>query len=452
MKSDFERPYRLSLAKALRLSAGPSVAFVGAGGKTTAMFQLARQLAPALVTTTTHVGSWQTSLADRHAVWGAGEPLPEIEGALGSGITLVTGPLDAATDRYTALLGEQVTALRQLPGYHDLPLLVEADGSRQRPIKAPADHEPSIPDFVGLVVVTAGLSSLGKPLDAEQVHRPEIFAQLAGATLGDTITADALSRVLCDPLGGLRNIPAGARRVALLNQAASAELQAQAAKMRTALLQSFQAVLVANLETQEIHATHERIAGIILAAGESRRYGRPKQLLDFYGKPFVRAIAEKALEAGLEPVILVTGAHAREVESAVDGLAIHLVRNDAWDAGQSSSVRAGLASLGSLPSQVGGALFLLADQPQVTVEVLRALVEFHARELPSVAAPLVEDRRANPTLFDLATFPDLLQLTGDQGGRALFSKYSPAYLPWLDDGLLRDVDTPEDYDRLMQHE
>jgi molybdenum cofactor cytidylyltransferase len=102
------------------------------------------------------------------------------------------------------------------------------------------------------------------------------------------------------------------------------------------------------------------------------------------------------------------------------------------------------------PAKAGAAIFLLADQPQVSVEVLEALVASHRKGLPSVLAPLVEERRANPTLFDQVTFADLLRLEGDQGGRALFSKYSPQYLPWMDPGLLSDVDTPEDYDRLLQ--
>jgi molybdenum cofactor cytidylyltransferase len=98
--------------------------------------------------------------------------------------------------------------------------------------------------------------------------------------------------------------------------------------------------------------------------------------------------------------------------------------------------------------EVGSALFLLADQPQVTPAVLRALVERHSLDLPPVVAPLVRDRRANPVLFDQVTFPALMTLTGDVGGRAIFPQYPPAYLPWHDDGLLLDADRPEDLGRL----
>ena len=98
---------------------------------------------------------------------------------------------------------------------------------------------------------------------------------------------------------------------------------------------------------------------------------------------------------------------------------------------------------------VGAAIFLLADQPQLTTSILSALIERHSRELPTILAPLVIDRRANPVLFDRRAFDDLLQLQGDVGGRAIFSKHSVEYLPWHDQRLLLDVDTPEQYARLL---
>jgi molybdenum cofactor cytidylyltransferase len=98
---------------------------------------------------------------------------------------------------------------------------------------------------------------------------------------------------------------------------------------------------------------------------------------------------------------------------------------------------------------VGGAIFLLTDQPHVTASVIRALVEKHAEGLYPIVAPMVIDRRANPVLFDRKTFSDLLTLEGDVGGRAIFHKYRVEYLPWHDDRLLLDVDTREQYQRLI---
>jgi molybdenum cofactor cytidylyltransferase len=99
---------------------------------------------------------------------------------------------------------------------------------------------------------------------------------------------------------------------------------------------------------------------------------------------------------------------------------------------------------------VGACIFLLVDQPQITASVLRALVEKHAAELQPVLAPMVQDQRANPVLFDRVTFKDLLELKGDVGGRGIFHKHRVEYLPWHDDRLLLDVDTPEMYQRLIE--
>lgn len=110
-----------------------------------------------------------------------------------------------------------------------------------------------------------------------------------------------------------------------------------------------------------------------------------------------------------------------------------------------------MSDLGEVPKAegVGSCIFLLADQPQIPVEVIRALKEKHSQTLSPIIAPLVlEERRANPVLFDKVTFSDLLQLSGDVGGRAIFDKHKVDYLPWHDDILIFDVDTPEDYERL----
>ncbi len=446
----------MKLSQALRSGKGQVVAFVGSGGKTSALFMAARELAPALVTTSTHLGDWQAEKADQHLTWLPDEPLPGSEATLQAGVTLVSGPRRAELNRLTAPTPEQLRKLKALAGDYNLPLLIEADGSRQKPLKAPAEHEPDIPPFAELVVVTVGLSGLGKPLNDEHVHRPEIFSDLSDLPMGATISAEALIRVLTHPQGGLKNIPAGARKVVLLNQADTDELQSRAGIMATELLKTFDAVVVASLQRGEIQAVYENIAGVVLAAGESSRYGKPKQLLDYHGEPFVRRVAKTALAAGLNPVVVVTGANAEMVEAAVRDLPVVIVRNEEWREGQAASVRAGVAALTPSPSpyqregsSAGGAIFLLVDQPQVTVHVLEALVSRHAQGLFPVVAPLVADRRGNPVLFDRVAFAELLKLEGDVGGRAVMRQFQVEYVPWHDESLLFDVDNEEDYRRLL---
>jgi molybdenum cofactor cytidylyltransferase len=213
-------------------------------------------------------------------------------------------------------------------------------------------------------------------------------------------------------------------------------------------------VVISNLLQRKIFAVNEPIAGIILAAGQSKRFGQPKQLLDWKGEPFVRAVAKTALAAGLSPVVVVTGSNADQVELTVRDLGVTILNNVEWKSGQGSSIKAGIKWLRQSYAHkaIGGAIFLLADQPQLTGSVIRALVETHAEGLYPIVAPMVLDRRANPVLFDSMTFPDLSTLEGDVGGRAIFHRYQVEYLPWHDDRLLLDVDTPEMYQRLISDE
>jgi len=453
----------MKLASALRLpeSGCRRLALVGAGGKTTAMFQLSHELAPALATASTHMGVWQLSAADRHVVWPEGEPLPDMEDSFGSGVTLITSVDQAGTDRLKGLSPSQLVKIDALAGYHNLPVLIEADGSRQRSLKAPADHEPAIPSFADMVIVIAGLSGLGKPLLPEWVHRPERFSALSGLELGATITPESLVAVLGHPEGGLKNIPGRARRTVLFTQADTPELQAAGQSLARQLLTVYQSVVISSYSTVvdssslpdlapslalTVHAVHEPVAGIILAAGGAARFGGSKQLLEWGGESFVHRVARTALEAGLSPVIVVTGAWAEEVTEAVKGVDVRIANNPEWQTGQGSSVRAGVRAL---PPDSSAAIFLLADQPQIPFSLMDSLLAEHARTLAPIIAPLVDGRRGNPVCFDRVTFPELLALTGDTGGRTLFSRYPVTWLPWHDASILVDVDTEEDYQRLV---
>jgi molybdenum cofactor cytidylyltransferase len=434
----------VKLTTALRMDSTPRVAIVGGGGKTTTMFTLAREVtAPVIVASTAHMAIEQLTLAGHHffangpADLAACEPLP-------TGITFFTGSQNTS-GKTIGLTPETARAVCDLANRHHAPLFIEADGSKCLPLKAPADYEPPIPDFVDTVIYVVGLSGLGQPLDVDHVHRPECFARLSGLSIGEAVTPDAIARVLSDPLGGLKNVPPQARRIAVLNQADTSELQAQAQIIARQLLPTYHAVAIAALKYQQIFAVQEPTAGIILAAGASIRMGQPKPLLLWRGELFIRHVAYTALSAGLSPVVIVTGAHAPEVGAAVADLPVTLVHNPDWEAGQSTSVRCGLRAL---PDTIGSVVFLLADQPQIPIELVKALCEQHARTLSPIVAPLIDERRGNPVLFDRMTFADLQAVTGDVGGRAVFAKHPIAYVPWHDANLLLDVDTLEDYQRL----
>lgn len=451
----------MKLLPALRLALKSRLALVGAGGKTTTLFRLAREylesgVRTVFVCTTTHLAIEEVMLADRHYFISDPVDLQPLQGELPAGIVALTGPL--VGDNRVQGVGEHLwNAVHAIADEHDIPLLIEADGSRRKPLKAPAMYEPVIPSWVDDVVVVAGLSGLQQPLTAEWVHRPEIFAELSGLPMGQAVTSNALGRVLAHPAGGLRGIPERARRAVLLNQADTPLLQASGQRLAEQLAEVYTSVLVASVRNPEpVWAVYEKVAAIVLAAGAAQRLGQPKQLLLWNGETLAHRVARMGLAAGLDQVIVVTGAYAEQVAASLTDLAgdghdtprrvLQIVHNPDFQAGQSTSIVAGLRAL---HPDTGAVVFLLADQPGVTPSVIRSLVETHARSLAPIVAPLVDDRRANPVLFDRRTFDDLLRLQGDTGGRALFARYPITWLPWLDANLLYDIDTPEDYRRWL---
>lgn len=440
----------MNLAKALGAEKGETIAFVGAGGKTSAMFSLAREMGqPVILTTTTHLGVWQAGLADEHIVVEPGDDLKSVELSQNN-IVLVTGP---ATDdeRLGPLDAASLETLKSCCKHDQIMMLIEADGARNRHLKAPAVYEPVVPGWVDCVVVMASLGGLDKPLDNETVHRPELFSNLSHRPMGERIGVEDLISVLGSEKGGMKDIPASARLTLFLNQAEGHTLQAKGGRIARELQSVYDRVLIGSLhepgQNGPIFSVPAATAGVILAAGGSSRLGRPKQMLAWEGKPFIVHVVQNALDASLKPLVVVTGADHTQIASALEGFQVTLVHNENWPDGQSTSMRAGLAALSE---RIDSALFMLSDQPQISPNLLRQLMEAYSENRKAITAPLAGGKRGNPVLFAHETFSALNAVSGDKGGRAVFDKFDVDWLPWVDDRILMDVDSQENLERLKE--
>jgi probable selenium-dependent hydroxylase accessory protein YqeC len=245
----------VTLAEALGVRGDDVVALVGGGGKTSAMFRLARELVArggrAITTTTTRIFAAQIALSPVHLA-AANATRERVEAALAAhGQVLVIGPTDPETGKAD---GVSLDLFGRLRGWvPDACMLNEADGSRMRPFKAPAAHEPVIPASTTAVVLVVGADVLGKPLDADHVHRPERVSALAGAPLGARITPALVARVLTHPEGGRKGVPAGARVVALINKVEILSDRAPAHELAEHLLRepAVEAVVLANVRAEK---------------------------------------------------------------------------------------------------------------------------------------------------------------------------------------------------------
>ncbi len=191
-----------------------------------------------------------------------------------------------------------------------------------------------------------------------------------------------------------------------------------------------------------------RIGAVVLAAGGSLRMGQPKQLLPVGGRPMVRLVTEAAVSAGLAQIVVVIGAHAEAVRAALAGLPVGLVLNEAWADGLSSSVRAGLRAL---DPGTQAALLVLGDQPALTADLLRLLVDRYLATGAPIVAPFYEGQRGNPVLFDRALFSELSTVEGDSGGRILIDRYQGRVerVDVEDAAVIMDIDSPQDYEGIL---
>lgn len=188
------------------------------------------------------------------------------------------------------------------------------------------------------------------------------------------------------------------------------------------------------------------VAGVILAAGQSRRLGQPKQLLPLAGRPLLQHAVSAACASALDEVVVVLGSEAAVITAALDLGRAQTVHNPHYAEGQSTSLHCGLAALGD---ETDAALFLLGDQPGVTPALVDGLVAAYRASTASIVAPEYADGLGNPVLFDRACWPDLLAIQGDVGARDLLrARRADIHVVPVASQRLADVDTWEEYQRL----
>jgi len=344
-------------------------------------------------------------------------------------------------------------------------VVTEADGSRHQSFKAPAPYEPVVPVGTTLLVVLAGLSVLGRPLDAAWVHRPERVAELAQAPMGTRLDAALVADVLAHPEGGRKGAPPAARQVALLAQA-TAERRPVGREIARRLLRrrAFERIVLGDLDDPAARvevwpgravegvrrgtAALPPVCAVVLAAGMARRMGQNKLLLPLGNRPLVAHAVDAAIGSLAGEVWVVLGAEARAVRRALGTRPLRFLLNRRWAEGQSSSLRRALAAL---PRRTEGVLFLAGDMPFVPPAHLDRMIERFRTGGADIVWSEAGSRRMVPALFGRSTFPALAGLMGDLGGRALAGTFgSEATVTVPSPDLLNDIDTPEAYEQAQR--
>ncbi len=189
----------------------------------------------------------------------------------------------------------------------------------------------------------------------------------------------------------------------------------------------------------------KNISAVVLAAGQSSRLGKPKQLLIWHGTTLLEYTLDCIRESGIEDIVLVLGAQAEIIKSAINNRGLRIVVNAGWQTGKAGSIRAGL---NAVSQDVEGVMIFLCDQPYLTPDLIRAVLQAGSQTSANITAPVVGEQVINPVLFKKEIFYDFLLLQGEEGGKKLFKSHHIQRVPWKDERILLDIDIPDDLKNL----
>lgn len=409
---------------ALRDKARPIIAFTGAGGKTTWIYELAKELRrrgkTVLITTTTHMyrpKRWAVLGNDRHAI---------MRQLRRDGIAVAGIPV--GTVKISALRADCLAAVQALADV----TLVEADGCRHRPCKALGPREPVIPAGCDTICCLVGLTAVGQP-----VGRACFRHERTGVPPETTLTIPVISRIWQEQcLAVLQrrhpNIPC----VPIVHQAGTTQERRQA----------WDILRQAGVGCGLISSVAVDVACVYLASGFGRRFGQNKLLAPLRRKPlFAHGLAhlqdacKHLQEEGYTSAIYVVSPYDR-ICTAAQAAYVSVVPNYEAAEGQAASVRAGVAAV---PTAKRWAFFA-ADQPFLRGETIAAFLQSFCESGQTIGCVRSGQRQGSPAVFAASHRDDLLGLRGDTGGRPLLQKYEQTL--WRYDvapAELVDIDTPD---------
>ncbi|MDO4448752.1 MAG: selenium cofactor biosynthesis protein YqeC [Lachnospiraceae bacterium] len=451
------------------------ISVVGGGGKTSLIFRLAEELAEqgkkVIVTTTTHMAfeperpfaragelnkvrenlrkyGYTVAACMENREEKSWKKPENIQGSSGTHCSAFeeqnkNGKL--FTGKLQALPEEQ---LQELKKECDI-ILIEADGAKRLPLKVPAAWEPVIPEMTDLVIGVIGLDCLGKPVK-DTAHRPESAAEFLGKSTEEKITEEDIIRIAESAQGLRKSVGHRGFRVFLNKEDVLSD-------------RNLPDKIVQRLKQRRIRAAYgslrQNISIVVLAAGNSRRFGSNKLLFPIDGIPMYLNTLQKVLQVQrkmkhrISSVILVT--QYPEIKKNAEALGTRAVWNPHPEQGISSSMKLGLLeAIKENPHAPGlsacgekdACLFLVADQPWIRTETIEALIQTFVNSERGMAAAAKNGQPGNPCIFSGKYYPELLALTGDTGGKKVMKRYPEdvALLEVEDKKELVDMDTPMD--------
>ncbi len=188
---------------------------------------------------------------------------------------------------------------------------------------------------------------------------------------------------------------------------------------------------------------------VILAAGGSARLGSPKQLLQYQQQSLLKNIVVKALKVKDALVLVVIGAEKDSMLTELNSCAVHIVINEDWAIGMSTSINIGLAKIIALNPLVEACIFVVCDQPYISLNLFKEMITTYEQSNKGIVACVYNEVVGTPVLFNNKYFDDFKSLKNDEGAKKILPKYTNdlELIPFINGEI--DIDTKEDYKKLI---
>lgn len=434
----------MKLFKELNISLDKNelISMTGGGGKTTSMFRLGRELLKhgkrVLISTTTAIfkpneDSYENLYLTEDIDY------KDIKGS-NSGLTVI-GEEISKNNKLIGVDGEVIDDIFKMETFDYI--IIEADGSKRKSIKAPASHEPVIPSLTTKMVGLIGMDCVNKKIYEQNVHRTDIFCGVTNSKIGDIINKDVIYNLIIAKEGIFKSTPVNSEKYLILNKVETKEREKVADKIKAK-------VSLNNIDINIISGSMGReakVTGIVMASGFSRRMKTDKLLLKLGDKTVLERVIDACVDSKLDEIIVVY--RKDEIKGIANSYSLKVALNENAIEGQSESIEAGI---NNIDSDTDGIMFIVGDQPLLDNETIDILINKFRTHQKQIIIPKYGGRMGNPTIFPSSFKDELKKLSGDVGGKEIIYKNLKRvkYVDIENHKAGIDMDTVKEYEKFKE--
>ncbi len=411
--------------------------FVGGGGKTSIIKSVAEILSAqgyqVIISTTTKLGIEE--FKDSTVMVN-----PKFKGSLqkkepGTINVIVKG---SSKEKYLGFSQEEIEEYSNIPIFQVV--LIEADGSRRKPFKVPYQHEPVIPANSARVFLVMGAKVLGEKITEDNTYNNEGVSSFLSP--GELVYTPEVFRKIVE--GCWQKLLNKYNWTLLINQGDFLEEKVGLINVLEYLkTQKIPGTLFSVYQKKVYHDTSIKIGCLILAAGEGKRMGQPKQLLKYQEEFFLSATIKKFAPFVQETVVTL-GYHSQEIRFLIPEIGFKFLEIAGYQGGMGASLREGAKAF----TNIEALLVVSCDLPLLSKTTIKAIIDTWLDNREKTIVPSYQGRRGHPVLFPIKELKLFSKIKGDEGARNILKEMDLLESDLADPGVIADIDTRKEYENI----